>query len=189
MRWMRCSSLGGGIRMSLPLLLLLGSGCGAIAAASASDAPADSSHDAPQSAAVSQRWATADIAVLDPVILISSDPVERATVLNCNVPVDGQSADLYFTASNAADQIDHLVSVETDAADMAMAHMHGVTFFIPPHGSSALEPGSNHVMLMDLTRPLHAGDSVWVTLHFKIAGELRARALVRSVASAAPLGS
>ena len=56
-------------------------------------------------------------------------------------------------------------TVENEAGEMVMRQIEG-GFVIPAGGSLALEPGGNHIMLMDLTVPLQAGDEVTFTLTF-----------------------
>ena len=56
-------------------------------------------------------------------------------------------------------------TVENETGEMVMRQIEG-GFTIPAGGSLALEPGGNHIMLMDLTSPLMAGDEVTFTLTF-----------------------
>lgn len=68
-----------------------------------------------------------------------------------------------------------ITRVESDAA--GTVELHEVTaegvmqeiagdVVVPARGSLELAPGANHIMLMDLTRDLRAGDEVTFTLHF-----------------------
>ncbi|MCM3500281.1 copper chaperone PCu(A)C [Microbacterium sp. P26] len=56
-------------------------------------------------------------------------------------------------------------TVENENGEMVMRQIEG-GFVIPSHGSLMLEPGGNHIMLMDLAAPLAAGDEVTFTLTF-----------------------
>lgn len=56
-------------------------------------------------------------------------------------------------------------TVENDAGEMVMSEVDG-GFVVPAGGTLTLEPGGDHLMLMDLTRPLAAGDEVPFTLTF-----------------------
>lgn len=56
-------------------------------------------------------------------------------------------------------------TVENESGEMVMRQIEG-GFVIPAGSSLALEPGGNHIMLMDLTAPLKAGDEVAFTLTF-----------------------
>ena len=52
---------------------------------------------------------------------------------------------------------------------------------IAPHSSVTFSPGGLHLMLLGLKRPLHDGERIDVTLHFRGANELRVPFTVRSV--------
>lgn len=56
-------------------------------------------------------------------------------------------------------------TVENDAGEMVMQQKEG-GFVIPAGGSITLEPGGNHIMLMDLVAPLAAGEQATFTLTF-----------------------
>ena len=56
-------------------------------------------------------------------------------------------------------------TVENDSGEMVMREKDG-GFVIPAGGTFMLEPGGNHIMLMDLNAPLVAGDDVTFTLTF-----------------------
>lgn len=54
-------------------------------------------------------------------------------------------------------------TVENDAGVMTMREIEG-GFVIEPGASLTLEPGADHIMLMDLTKPLVAGETVEFTV-------------------------
>lgn len=56
-------------------------------------------------------------------------------------------------------------TVEDETGEMVMREKDG-GFTVPAGGTLALEPGANHIMLMDLTDPVVAGDEVTFTLTF-----------------------
>jgi copper(I)-binding protein len=56
-------------------------------------------------------------------------------------------------------------TAENESGEMVMRQIEG-GFVIPANGSMMLEPGGNHIMLMDLTAPLAAGEDVTFTLTF-----------------------
>ncbi|WP_337004804.1 MULTISPECIES: copper chaperone PCu(A)C [unclassified Microbacterium] len=68
-------------------------------------------------------------------------------------------------ASEASPMIELHETVENDAGEMVMRPIEG-GFVIPAGGKLALEPGANHIMLMDLAAPLTAGGEVTFTLTF-----------------------
>jgi periplasmic copper chaperone A len=53
---------------------------------------------------------------------------------------------------------------------MKMKHVSGVP--VPDHGMATLKPGSYHVMMMGLNKPMKPGQSFPLTLVFKHAGEV-----------------
>lgn len=90
----------------------------------------------------------------------------------------------YFTITNDGEEADHLVEVETDAADVIEIHDvemdDGVMQMVPMHdgveiaagASIVFEPGSYHVMMIGLTESLLDGEEFTATLHFEHAGEV-----------------
>ncbi len=67
--------------------------------------------------------------------------------------------------SEASDMLELHETVENEAGEMVMREKDG-GFVIPAGGKLALEPGGNHIMMMDLTGPLTAGSDVTFTLMF-----------------------
>lgn len=68
-------------------------------------------------------------------------------------------------ASEASSMIELHETVENESGEMVMREVDG-GFVIPAGGTLALEPGANHIMLMDLAGPLRAGDDATFTLTF-----------------------
>jgi cytochrome oxidase Cu insertion factor (SCO1/SenC/PrrC family)/copper(I)-binding protein len=104
-------------------------------------------------------------------------------------PASLSEAALYLTIRNETPGEDTLVAVATDFAARAeihatmgtgeMRHMMATSAVpLPARMETRFVPGGTHVMLMDLRRPLRAGDSVTVLLSLARAGGLQARALV-----------
>ncbi|MFK4760050.1 copper chaperone PCu(A)C [Microbacterium sp. ZW T5_45] len=67
--------------------------------------------------------------------------------------------------TDAAGMVELHETVENESGEMVMREIEG-GFSIPAGGDLLLEPGANHIMLMDLAGPLAAGDEVDVTLTF-----------------------
>ncbi|MCE0507766.1 copper chaperone PCu(A)C [Microbacterium sp. KKR3/1] len=67
--------------------------------------------------------------------------------------------------SEASPMIELHETVENEAGEMVMREKTG-GFVIPAGGTLALEPGANHIMLMDLSAPLTAGNDVTFTVTF-----------------------
>lgn len=75
--------------------------------------------------------------------------------------------DVVVTAAttDAAEMIELHETVENEAGAMVMRQKDN-GFTIPAGADLVLEPGANHIMLMDLTEPLKAGDEASFTLTF-----------------------
>ena len=91
----------------------------------------------------------------------------------------------FMIIENHGAAADRLVDARSDVAQRVELHTHqedanGVMrmihveegFDVPSGGEVRLERGGKHVMLMGLTRPLHQGDSISVTLVFENAGDV-----------------
>lgn len=65
--------------------------------------------------------------------------------------------------SAASPMIELHETVENEAGEMVMREIAG-GFVVPAGGSLALEPGGNHIMMMDLSEPLEAGGEVAFTV-------------------------
>lgn len=116
----------------------------------------------------------------DEAITVTVNFVRATTIQDADAAgsLDGVTSAAYLTIENSGDTDVTLVSVETEVAGMAQIHMtmieddvasmsemtEGVV--IPAGETVALEPGGMHVMLMDLTEHLRAGDEVTLTLTF-----------------------
>lgn len=68
-------------------------------------------------------------------------------------------------ASDASSMLELHETVENEAGEMVMREIEG-GFVLPAGAEFVLEPGANHIMLMDLTDPLRAGDEAIFTLTF-----------------------
>lgn len=101
-----------------------------------------------------------------------SQPAVRAT------PPGAPTSGAYLTLANHSETARHLVGVESDAADTVEIHiseMKGDTMkmyqvddiIVPAHGTVSLRPGSYHIMMIGLPKPLNAGDAVDLTLLMK----------------------
>jgi periplasmic copper chaperone A len=127
--------------------------------------------------------AGADIALKD--IRIGT-PVARPT------PPGATSGSAYFTLENVGRQSERLVRVASPAARtvelhsmkmdgnvMRMRAVAGVD--VPPGKKVQLGSGGYHVMLIDLVRPLTAGDTIPLTLTFDKAGSIDVSVRVESI--------
>lgn len=105
-------------------------------------------------------------------------PYARAT------PAGAMSGAAYMTLANETQTADRLTGASSEVAAKVQIHemkvVNGVMkmrevaggLAIPAGGSVALKPGSYHVMLMGLKKPLVAGQSFPLTLTFAKAGNI-----------------
>ena len=95
------------------------------------------------------------------------------------VPMPGGNTAVFLTIANHGDQPDRLVDARSDAAEvvelhetvkdgdmMRMVHMPD-GFELPPGETVELMPGGKHVMLLNVTAPMAAGDEIQVELVFE----------------------
>ncbi len=61
---------------------------------------------------------------------------------------------------------------------MRMVKVDGID--IPAHSDLTLEPGGYHIMLINLHKPLVAGQSLPLTLHFERAGQVDVTVQIKS---------
>lgn len=104
-------------------------------------------------------------------------------------PASQDEAAAYLTIRNDTPLQDTLVAVAADLAVRAevhetmgegeMRHMMPVpSLVLPPRSETRLAPGGRHVMLLQLRRPLQAGDTVTLYLSLARIGALEVRATV-----------
>ncbi|MEV8239659.1 copper chaperone PCu(A)C [Microbacterium testaceum] len=74
-------------------------------------------------------------------------------------------------------------TVANEDGQMVMREVEG-GFVIPAHGSLTLAPGGNHLMFMDVTSPLRAGDDTTITLTFSDASTVDITAPIKEFAGA-----
>jgi hypothetical protein len=97
---------------------------------------------------------------------------------------------VYVLIENLGTEPDALVAAESEAAGTVELHETRIEggvmrmrplprFDLPPGGRIEMKPGGHHLMLLGLTRDLHAGDRVTVRLQFEKAGERVIEAPVR----------
>jgi copper(I)-binding protein len=94
-----------------------------------------------------------------------------------------QDVTVVSVSSPASTTLELHETVENESGAMVMREKQD-GFTIPAGGELLLEPGGNHIMLMDLTAPLVAGDEVTVTLTFSDDSTLDLTAPVKDYAGA-----
>lgn len=97
----------------------------------------------------------------------------------------------FFTVRNHSDKADRLLSAQSSIAEITELHAHlhegdvmrmvkVDTIDIPAHSDMTLEPGGYHVMLINLHKPLVAGEQLPLTLHFENAGQVDVTVQIKS---------
>lgn len=76
-----------------------------------------------------------------------------------------QDVTVVSAESDSSSMVELHETVTNDAGEMVMREIEG-GFVIPANGELALEPGVDHLMLMDLVVPLRAGEDAVFTLTF-----------------------
>lgn len=126
----------------------------------------DSATDAATTAAEGDAQATdesAFVTVTDPWIKAAKSGMTAAfgTLVN-----DGpEDVTLTEVTSNITSAMELHETVQNDDGSMAMQPKDG-GFVIPAGGEHLLEPGGDHIMIMDLMRPLKTGEVIRFTLTF-----------------------
>lgn len=114
-------------------------------------APAGGS-DAASAVTITDAWVKAtDSGMTAAFGQLHNSAGEAVTVVSVQSPASGR-VELHETVANAA-------------GVMEMRRVEG-GFAIPAGGDLTLEPGGNHIMMMDLAAPIEAGAEVTVTLTF-----------------------
>ncbi len=89
----------------------------------------------------------------------------------------------FMTIDNHSDQADRLIGAQSPIAEVAELHAHihvgdvmrmvkVDAIDLPAHGQLTLEPGGYHVMLINLKKPLVAGQTLPLTVAFEHAGTM-----------------
>ncbi|HUO53565.1 MAG TPA: copper chaperone PCu(A)C [Rhodoblastus sp.] len=119
-------------------------------------------------------------------------PWARAT------PAGATTGAVYLTIENKSAAEDRLTSAASDLAATTQIHemkvVDGIMKMreissglpVPAGGSVALKPGGYHVMLIDLKKPLKAGEKVALTLTFEKAGKVEVQAPVQDIKATHP---
>ncbi|WP_426737571.1 copper chaperone PCu(A)C [Plantibacter sp. 2H11-2] len=76
-----------------------------------------------------------------------------------------QDVTVVSATTKASNMIELHETVENESGEMVMRKKSG-GFTIPAGKSLTIEPGGNHIMLMDLVNPIKAGDEITFTLTF-----------------------
>ena len=173
---MRISTLTAALGATLLALTLTSCGSDSGDADSASDDTASSAttSDAPDDEA-------AALVMTDPWVKAAKEGMTAAfgTLVN-NGPADAVVAS---ASSDIASAMELHETVENDDGTMAMQPKEG-GFTIPAGGEHELQPGGDHLMIMDLERALRPGEIVTVTLTLEDGSTLDVGATVKNFTGA-----
>ena len=132
-------------------------------------------------------------------LLAASSAFAETTVENAWVRAtagNGRVTAGYAVIANNSAAADTLLSVSVPEAKIAEVHeskpgSEGVMSMLPvgalsiPAGKLQLKPGGLHVMIMQLSRPLKAGETLPLVFHFKNRGAVKVDAKVAPLGAAA----
>lgn len=90
----------------------------------------------------------------------------------------------FLTIRNPSKEADKLIAASATVSRKVELHTHVMdgevmrmravdSIAVPAGGGAELKPGGNHIMFIDLTKPLKEGDKVAVTLKFEKCGEVK----------------
>lgn len=134
------------------LLALAAAAAIALSGCAASTAPEAAVQTAADVVTIDDSWVkSADSGMSAAFGELKNSGTEDVTVVSAETPASSM-AELHET-------------VENDSGEMVMRPKEG-GFVIPAGGSFKLEPGGNHIMLMDIVKPVKAGDTMTFTLTF-----------------------
>ena len=103
----------------------------------------------------------------------------------------------YMKITNAGEAADHLLQASSDIAERVELHRStledGIAKMrpldrieIPARGTAELMPGGVHMMLVNLSKPLKAGDRFGATLTFERAGPVSVEFIVQGLGASTP---
>lgn len=109
--------------------------------------------------------------------------IQVTTAWSRELPPSAPVGAAFMTIDNHSDQADRLIGAQSLIAEVTElhAHIHAGDVMrmvkvdavdIPAHGQLTLEPGGYHVMLINLNKPLVAGETLPLTLQFEHAGQM-----------------
>jgi copper(I)-binding protein len=119
---------------------------------------------------------TALLEVRDPWVRASLNPRNTAAYMTLVNPTDQEI--VIVSASSPAARVVEMHEMAMEAGTMRMRRVERIA--VPAHGTARLAPGSLHLMLIDLPRPVAAGEQVAITLRLVDGREVRIEAPVKS---------
>ncbi len=132
------------------------------------------------------------------VVMVFAGPVVASDVTKGDITVADawarasivKNGAAYVTIMNRGAKADRLIAAATPVAGKAELHTHVMdgdivrmrrvaAFEVAAESHTALKPGSMHIMLMGLKKPLKSGEMIPLTLTFETAGRIEVMAHVR----------
>lgn len=135
-----------------------------------------------QEEAASQTQA-ADSIIIEDAWVKSAEPGEMTAGFGTLENSSDQDVIVVSVESSASPMMELHETVADDSGQMTMREVEG-GFTIPANDHLHLEPGGNHLMLMDLPEPIKAGEEVTFTLTFSDGSTLEFTAVVKDYAGA-----
>lgn len=123
--------------------------------------------------------AHAPLEIKDPWVRASLNPRNTAAYLTLVNPADHEV--VIVSASSPAARVVEMHEMAMEGGAMRMRRVERIA--VPAHGTTRLAPGGLHLMLIDLLRPVAAGEQVTIVLRRADGGEVRIEAPVRSAAA------
>ncbi len=110
-------------------------------------------------------------------------------------PMVAGNGAVYMTLMNEGRQADALISAESDVAEVVEIHQTTMVddvmkmspvekIEVPANGSSKLEPGGYHVMLINLKQELTPGETIELTLNFENSEPMTIQADIQAMGEA-----
>jgi copper(I)-binding protein len=118
----------------------------------------------------------ATLEVKDAWVRASLNPRNTAAYLTLVNPTDREA--VIVSASSPAARSVELHEMAMDGGTMRMRRIERIV--VPARGTTRLAPGGLHLMLIDLPRPVAAGEEVAIVLKLADGGEVRVTAPVKS---------
>ena len=153
----------------------------AACSAGASDDPASDRGGAAASDGGGTGGAEGGLTLVDPWVKAAEEGMTSAFGILTNAT--GRDLQLIGASTAAAGMIELHETAGDGSGGMSMQEKEG-GFPVPDGGELVLEPGGNHLMLMDLAEPLQPGDEVELSLGFEDGTELTVTATVKDFAGA-----
>lgn len=172
------------IRITTTALALLGATAvlGLAACGSSDDSSTSTGSASSTGVKVTNAWArvTPETAKTGAAYMTISSP-DGDTLTGVSVPSSiAGMAQLHETTGSMESMDDTQSDDSMSSSDSSMKGMKEVSEIkVPAGGSVTLKPGGYHVMLMELAKPITAGESVPLTLTFEKAGTVKVDAVAK----------